>query len=215
MSGSLTSSMFESIGSNGLWYKEEDSNPKDYVQSNRFSFISEQPCSLGLCTRMKSSRTNYSSYWGTFNEGGLSFDKFFCNYENNNDSRCERGMAMSLLGFPSVYPISLSSNDDEYKSVVFDWLCSSAKDKNYFIKCVTGIKNAVARGDLKYQSHPSNELKCNFNSCHATVACKYKPFGGGPVPGSCTIHTVLNDFPKNIATEYLSIMKGFEYLHLK
>jgi len=215
VSGSLTSSMFETIGSNGIWYKEEDSNPKDYVQSNRFSFMSEQSCNLGLCTRMKSSRGNYSSYWGTFNEGGLSFDKFFCNYENNNDSRCARGMAMSLMGFPSVYPISLNSTYEEYKSVVFDWLCSSAKDKNYFIKCVNGIKGAIARGDLEYQSHPSNELNCNFNSCHATVTCKYKPFGGGPVPGTCTIETVPNDYPKNIATEYLSLMKGFEYLHLK
>ena len=215
VSGSLTSSMFETIESNGLWYKEEDSNPKGYVRSNRFSFMSEQPCRLGLCTRMKPSRGNYSSYWGTFNEGGLSFDKFFCNYENNNDMRCERGMAMSLLGFPSVYPITLNSKDNEYKAVVFDWLCSNAKNKNYFIKCVTGIKDAIARGDLEYQSHPSNELNCNFNSCHATVACKYKPFGGGPVPGSCTIDTIPNDFPKNITKEYLSLMKGFEYLRLK
>jgi hypothetical protein len=160
---------------------------------------------------MKSSRANYSSFWGTFSEGGLSFDKFFCNYENNNDGKCERGMALSLFSFPSIHPINLESNKDDYKQVVYDWLCSTGKEKSYFRRCVNGIEDAIARGDLEYQSHPTNELNCDFNSCHAKVVCKYKTIGDdGPIPGTCNIETIPNFAPKNVTTEYLSLMKGFE-----
>ncbi|MDD4973781.1 MAG: hypothetical protein PHY93_05490 [Bacteriovorax sp.] len=210
VSGSLTSSMFERIESDGFWYKEEDWNERGYVLSNRFSYKTNQSCSDGLCTRMKSSRANYSSFWGTFSEGGLSFDKFFCNYENNNDGKCERGMALSLLSFPSKHPVNLDSNKDDYKEVVYDWLCSTGKGMSYFRKCVYGIQDAIARGDLVYQSHPTNELNCDFHSCHAKVICKYKTTGDdGPIPGSCNIETVPNIAAKNVATEYLSLMKGF------
>lgn len=212
VSGSLTSSMFERIESDGFWYKEEDWNDSGYVLTNRFSYKTNQSCSLGLCTRMKSSRGNYSSFWGTFSHGGLSFDKFFCNYENNQDGRCERGMAMSLFSFPSVLPINLESSKGDYKKVVYDWLCSTSKSKSYFRKCVNGIEDAVARGDLEYQSHPTNELICDFNSCHAKVVCKFKTLQEGPIPGSCNIETVPNITPKNVATEYLNIMKGFGYI---
>lgn len=212
VSGSLTSSMFERIESDNLWYKEEDWSQSGYVLINPFSYKNVQPCSIGLCTRMKSTKENYSSFWGTFNDGGLSFDKFFCNYENNKDGRCERGMAMSLLSFPSVYPVDLKSSVSDYKKVLYDWLCSTDKNKNYFKKCVKGIKNAVSRGDLEYQSHPTNELNCDFYSCHAKVVCHYKDkaFGGGPVPGSCNIETLSNIAPKNVAKEYLHFMRGFE-----
>jgi hypothetical protein len=211
VSGSLTSSMFERIESDGFWYKEEDWSERGYVLNNRFSYKTNQSCSLGLCTRMKSSRANYSTFWGTFSEGGLSFDKFFCNYENNNDGKCERGMALSLFSFPSIHPINLESNKDDYKQVVYDWLCSTGKEKSYFRRCVNGIEDAIARGDLEYQSHPTNELNCDFNSCHAKVVCKYKTIGDdGPIPGTCNIETIPNFAPKNVTTEYLSLMKGFE-----
>lgn len=210
VSGSLTSSMFERIESDGFWYKEGDWNASGYVLFNQFSYKSSLPCSLGLCTRMKSQRGNYSSFWGTFSEGGLSFDKFFCNYKNNKDGRCERGMAMSLLSFPSVRAISIHSSKDEYRSVVFDWLCSTGKTRSYFRRCVNGIEDAIARGDLEYQSHPSNELNCDFRSCNAKVVCKYKSIEEGPIPGSCNVETVPNFAPKNVAREYLSLMKGFE-----
>lgn len=209
VSGSLTSSMFERIESDGSWYKEEDWNKRGYVLTNKFSYKTNQSCALGLCTRMKSSRDNYSSFWGTFSEGGLSFDKFFCNYENNKDGRCERGMAMSLFSFPSIHPINLDSSKDEYKEVVYDWLCSTGKSKTYYQNCINGIQDAIARGDLEYQSHPTNELNCDFNSCHAKVVCKFKTFEVGPIPGSCNLDTVPNFTPKNVAIEYLSLMKGF------
>ena len=212
VSGSLTSSVFETVEADGLWYKEEDRTLKDYVQNNKVSYKNSFSCSLGLCSRMKSSRVNYSSYWGSFTEGGLSFDKFFCNYENSRDGRCERGMAMSLLSFPSVRPISINSSLEDFKAVVFDWLCSTGNTKNYFSKCVIGLKNATDRGDLVYQAHPGNELDCDFISCHTKIVCKFKTTEEGPIPGSCNLETVPNSNPTNVAREYLSLIHGFQDL---
>ncbi len=210
VSGSLTSSLFEQIQSDGSWYKEDDMTPKNYVLSNKFSYKSSLSCGLGLCTRMKASKNNYSSFWGTFAEGGLNFDKFFCNYENNLDGRCERGMAMSLFTFPSVTPIDLNSSEEDYKNVVNDWLCLTGNKKDYFSKCVDGIQNAIRRGDLQYQSHSGNELNCDFISCHAKILCKYKTDEEGPIPGTCKLDTAPNDTPTNVAREYISFMKGFK-----
>lgn len=212
VSGSLTSVMFERIESDGFWYKEEDWRDRSFSKNNKFSFNKDISCGLGACTRMKTARVNYSSYWGTFREGGLGFDKFFCNYENNQDGSCERGMAYSMLSFPSVQPITLYSSTSEFKKVVFDWLCSTGKTHSYFNRCVNGIEEAVSRGDLEYQSHPTNELKCDFKSCHADVLCKYGTFDETPIEGSCKLRTFQNQNPTNVATEYLSLMKGFNQI---
>ncbi|MFA6236706.1 MAG: hypothetical protein WC635_05205 [Bacteriovorax sp.] len=215
VSGSLTSSMFERIESDGYWYKEEDWKDRSYLKHNKVSFKKEVSCAQGVCTRMRAARSNYSSYWGTFSEGGLSFDKFFCNYESNQDGSCERGMATSLLSFPSLQPIDLNSSSAEYKRVVFDWLCSTGKTESYFSRCVTGIETAVERGDLEYQSHPTAELVCDFTSCHAEVVCKYGTFDDLPIEGSCKLRTFQNPKPTNAATEYISLMKGFEQIKIK
>ena len=214
VAGSLTSSLFERIESDGHWYEEDDYTKANYVDQNKFSFIDNLPCSTGACVRMKPSHLNYSSYWGQFNEGGLSFYKFFCNFDNNTDSKCEKGMASSIFGLPSVLALSPKPSLEEYKTVVFDWLCSSTKNKEYYNNCVTGILAAVTKGDLVYQSHPGNELVCDFKSCKATVVCKNKViFGSGPRGGSCKLQTEINPAPINAAREYLDLLKGFKLLN--
>ncbi|MBC7538441.1 MAG: hypothetical protein H7281_06450 [Bacteriovorax sp.] len=212
VSGSLTSSVFERIESDGAWYKEDDWTKDNYVEVNNNSYNEDVSCALGLCWRMKASRFNYSSYWGQFKEGGLSFYKFFCNFENNSDGRCEKGMAKSLLTFPSVRPLTNKSTTEDFKAVAFDWICSTANDKTYFKNCVAGVASAIARGDLVFQTHPGNELICDFKSCKATVVCKKKIFGSGPRPGGCNLQTEVNNTPTTAAREMLSLLKGFNAL---
>jgi hypothetical protein len=211
VSGSLTSSMFEKVEADGHWYKEDDSHTGYDVDLNKYSYKQNVLCSLGLCYRMKPSRSNYSSVWGFFREGGLSFSKFFCKF-NNSDARCERGMANSLYAFPSVLPLNSHSSADEFKAVIFDWLCSSGKNREYFSKCVIGIENAIARYDLVFQSHPTNELMCDFKSCHAKVICQVDPVNG-PILGSCHVKTPRNPEPTNVAREFISLMKGYNDLN--
>ncbi len=208
VSGSLTSSVFERIESDGHWYKEDDQSKLRYVSTNRVSYDKKLICATGACTRMKSSRHNYSSFWGYFKDGGLSFDKFFCNFVDF-DGRCERGMAMSLLGFPSVRPISLKTSIEDFKDVVYDWLCSTGSRNNYFKKCIEGIEDAVNQQHLVYQSHPTNELNCDFKSCNVKVECDFEPDSVIPKPGTCRVVTMPNPNPINVASEYVSLINGF------
>lgn len=212
VSGALTSAVFERIESDGNWYKEDDQNKNQYVTTNRNSYKEKLSCSTGACSRMKSSRSNYSSIWGTFKDGGLSFDKFFCNFSNAGDGKCEKGMAMSLLGFPSVKPINLNSRVSDFRRVVYDWLCSTGKSSGYQDNCIDGIQEAVSRFDLVFRGHPTNELNCDFNSCNANVECNMDPFTNMPIAGTCRVNTTPNPQPTNVAREFLSLMRGFDQI---
>lgn len=213
VAGSLTSSLFERIEADGLWYKEMDWTRENYITENNVTYTEPVQCNDGFCWRMKPSRHSYSSYWGKF-DGGLSFYKFFCDFDNSNN-RCEKVMAKSLLTFPSVKAITENATELEFKEVVFDWLCSTAKNKTYYTNCINGITAAVARGDMVFKSHPDNELICDFKGCQAKIACKGKIFGNGPRGGSCKIDFAPNPAPVNAAREYQALMDGFRLLNSK
>jgi hypothetical protein len=212
VSGSLTSTVLERIESDGKWYKEAHWNQENYSTVNSVSFNDREECYLGVCFRMKPTFASYSSYWGYFKEGGLSFYKFFCNYENNNDGRCEAGMATSLLTFPSVRAVTKDSTLEEFQEVAYDWICSTQSNRNKYNECVSGIALALKRGDLIYKNHPTAELNCTFKSCNAKVACKEKRFGSGPKGGSCKLNVIANENPTNSAQEFVSFTKGFKLL---
>lgn len=213
VSGALTGSLFERLQIDGKWYKKSDRTEELAARENSLSFLEPIHCWDGGCWRMKPQRNNYSSYWGHFKEGGLSFYKFFCNYDSKNGD-CEKSMAKSMLSFPASQKASLNLSRDQYEEVVFDFLCSTAKSKSYFSDCKEGILKAVKKGDLVYQAHPGNALNCDFKTCNAKVVCKSKGrlFGGGIKAGSCSLNTEENKKPTTIAREYLSYMKGYDLL---
>jgi hypothetical protein len=214
VSGALTGSLFERIESDAKWYKEADWSKENYVEINSASFNEDVACTLGYCYRMKPSQYSYSSYWGQFKEGGLNFYKFFCNFDNS-DGRCEKVMAKSLLSFPSVKSINEKSSLEDFKAVAFDYLCTTYKDKTKFTSCVNGINDAIARGDLVYQTQPGPELNCNFKTCNAKVDCKEKIFGSGPRGGTCHLIVNIQPNPTNAAQEMVSFLKGFKSLQSK
>ncbi len=213
VSGALTGSLFERLQIDGKWYKKADRTDGKWAKENDFNFMDPIHCYDGGCWRMKPQRNNYSSYWGHFKEGGLSFYKFFCNYESK-DGACEKAMAKSLLSFPAAQKVTKAPSRKVFEEVVFDYLCSTAKDPSYFESCKEGILKAVERGDLVYKAHPGNALKCDFKSCNATVVCKSKSrfFGGGLKAGTCRLNTQTNSKPQTITKEYLSFMKGYDLL---
>lgn len=214
VTGSLTGTLFERIESDDFWYKESDWTQENYVTINTASFKEDLSCVLGFCWRMKPSQYNYASYWGQFNEGGLNFYKFFCNFENS-DGRCEKAMAKSLLSFPSVKAINENSSIEDFKAVAFDYLCTTYKNKNKFAACVEGITKAINRGDMVFQTNPGAELNCNFKTCNAVVVCKDKIFGRGPRGGSCKLKVEIQPNPTNAAQEMVSLLKGFKLLQKK
>lgn len=212
VSGALTGSLFERLQADGKWYKKSDRTRSEWTTENGINFTPAQPCRNGVCWRMKPQRYNYGSYWGNFREGGLSFYKFFCNYNDTNNS-CYKGLAKSMLSFQAVAPVSTKPSWETYEAKVFDYLCSTNKDPDYFESCVEGIKAAVARGDNVFQAHPGNAIHCDFKKCHAKVVCQQKRFfGSGPKPGTCRLDTKRNTRPTTLVREYLAYKKAFDFL---
>jgi hypothetical protein len=212
VSGTLTSTKFEKLQLDGLWYKKSDRTSGQKAQENTVSYDEPMDCSKGVCWRLKSSRRNYSSHWGSFDGGGLSFPKFFCHFDNS-DSRCEKAMALNIISFPSVISIKENSPRAEYQKVVFDYLCSTAKNPNYFLKCKNGILNAINIGTEKFQIHPGNALHCNFKKCNASIKCKHRRvFGSGPRAGTCKVITKRNTNPTTLVREYKALMKGYSLI---
>ncbi len=211
VSGSLTSTQFERLQNDG-WYKKSDRTEAENLRVNTLSFKQPMDCKMGVCWRLKTARKNYSSYWGKFEDGGLSFPKFFCNFDNSN-KRCEKSMALHLTAFPSVKAIDKNSSIEDYKVVLFDYLCSTAKDKNYFKKCVDGINNAINNNSTTFQIHPGNALECNFKTCNASIKCKKKIFGRGPRAGSCKVVTEPNTNPTTLVREFKAFIQGYKLIH--
>ena len=210
VSGALTGSLFEGLQDDGHWYKKPDRTASLRSTRNDISLESSRHCSEGVCWRMKPQRNNYSSYWGKFKEGGLSFYKMFCQFEN--EEKCLKSMALSLLSFPSVTKVNLQSSIEDYKEVVIDHLCSTNKNTAYYKKCREGLLENERKNNLVFQMHPGNALNCDFKSCNATVKCKKKLFSKKPKPGSCHLVTRPNPNSTTLMREYLAYIQGFKAL---
>ncbi|MCF8060041.1 MAG: hypothetical protein K9K67_12140 [Bacteriovoracaceae bacterium] len=211
VSGTLTGALFERLQADDHWYKKPDRTRSEWVTQNRTNFEDARSCSEGVCWRLKAQRNSYASYWGYFKEGGLSFSKFFCNYSDSENS-CLEGMAKSLLASPSTNLAKLNPSWEEFEAKVFDQLCSTALEPEYFEKCVEGIKKTISNGERVFQMHPGNALQCDFNGCNARVDCDQSSSSNEPKPGSCHLQTVKNSNPTTLVNEYLNYKRAFENL---
>lgn len=210
VSGALTGTMFERLQADNYWYKKVDRTASEFVSENAVNFETPKHCFSGVCWRLKAQRQNYSSYWGSFNQGGLSFSKFFCRYQNAKES-CLSGMAKSVLSSPSINKAELKPSWESYEAKVFDHLCSTAKDPQYFSSCKEGIQKAVESGNYVFKVHPGNALDCDFTGCKASVVCD-KDQKGSPVPGTCSLSTKKNNEPKTLVNEYIAYKEAFKTL---
>lgn len=213
VSGALTGTMFERLQADGQWYKKPDRTSSEAVRENITNFESPKHCYSGVCWRLKAQRYDYASYWGNFSAGGLSFAKTFCRYPNAKES-CLKGMAMNLISQPSVNKIETRPSWPAYEAKIFDQLCSTAKDPNYFTNCKEGILAAMARGDNLFNAHPGNSLECNFSGCDARVVCD-KDRSGSPIAGTCRLEAPTNNRPQTIVHEYKAYKEAFSLLKNK
>ncbi len=211
VSGALTGTFFERLQADGKWYKKIDRTSSERVHFNRFTFDNSRSCLDGVCWRMKPQRHSYASYWGNFiSGGGLSFNKFFCNYDDNR-SNCLQSMAKSIISHASAYNFGPKPSWEEYQTLVFDYLCSTARDPNYFDRCVEGILSAYNSGSDEFQMHPGNALDCNFSGCNARVSCE-RDRNGNPTGGSCELLAPRNQNPRSLVREYRAYKLGYGLL---
>lgn len=214
VSGGLTGSDFQRLHTDGHWYGEEEYfNPgPSWVTTNELSYDTPVSCKTGACRRMKPINTAYHGAWGDF-EAGLGFYKFFCAYDGAES--CERGMARSLLGFPSIVNADESSSSDVHASLAIDWLCPTGKKTSTFDDCVKALP-AAAAGDLVYSAFhvKADAIQCDEKSCQATLTCK-KDANGEPLSKSCVLTATPVAKNTTMATEYNRFLSGFARLRTK
>jgi hypothetical protein len=192
VSGALTGSNFQALMSDGKWYPNDvgfyppeltakTTNDKSFGAQNAVA------CSKGACMRMKPQDSPYRGIWADPTTGfqyGLGYYKFFCNY-NDTQNTCAKGMATSLYAFPSTRPIDKNSSDADFKEVVADFLCNTAKDGTWFDQCKTQLFAAAANNAAFSSMKSANDysLECDFAKCEQKFRCTM--VDGAPQKKSC------------------------------
>lgn len=215
VAGSFTATNFARLHENGNWYFDDGRKPKtgSFVSVNDKSFQRNELCAEGACRRLVPDNFHYDGYWGSFEEGGLGFFKFFC--MRNDTADCQKRMALAALSFISTKALTINSSKEDFEEVVFDTLCPISATTNIREECKAGLRKAAATGKT-YDSFSGKSLQCDFKGCMAKFKCERIPLIDLLKEKSCK---VINNRPSTKTTtqveEYKAYMKGFELLQAK
>lgn len=211
VAGSLTSSNFQRLHSDGHFYLEDEGSApnKDWSRNNALSFNKEVPCKDGYCLRLKPDNTAYVGFWGAYREGGLPFYKWFC--VNNSEEQCFRVMARNLLSQTSIVNLKPDSNESIYKKAVVDYLCPISGQKDLRRECEEALEQALVTKDYTYNPFTRPQVECNFKKCDVEVTCDKILITNVPKPGTC--HLTNNaKAATTLVREYESYLKAYQLL---
>lgn len=213
VAGAATGTNFQQLHQNGRWYFNDRGNFPEgrWATNNTVSFKNPMSCSKGGCTRIKPENSPYKGHWSTETAAGLGFLKFFCPGFGDT-SRCQRGMALSLIAYESLQSVGNDHLDiSKFEKVVFDYLCPNDRSGRLTSTCQSGIRKGVDSGNETFSVFSGQELKCSFDGCQFSYKCEQDPFGN-PVPGTCKLSAPSNPNPTNLVKEYKALMSGFRSL---
>lgn len=212
VAGSLTSTNFQKLHSDGNFYLSEPGYApnSDWATENPFSTDTQASCSNGTCQRLKPDNTPYSGWWGQYREGGLSFYKFFC--VKNNEEDCTRVMAKSLLSHTLTVNLKKTSTLDEYKKGVIDFLCPVSSKKDLRGECQAKLEEALVTDDMTYNPFSRPAVECDFKGCKAEITCDKLMFTGMPKPGTCKLKNDAKSPPTTLVREYKAYLQGYKNL---
>ncbi len=159
VAGALTSTHFESIGSDGRYYEDGSMNA----------------CADGTndCYRMKPDNADYSGVYGHYTQG-LPFYKFFCIGISSED--CQKGMARSILTAVSTEKLGTHPTLKEFTNVVQDWLCPTGRPgQSPQAECMSKLDSldfGATSSDRFYTPFGSvgHTAQCSFSTCYASCS---------------------------------------------
>ncbi len=213
VAGSMTSTNFQKLHSDGNFYLTEEGfyPSNEWAQTNSKSFNEPVPCNkAGMCLRLKPDNNPYIGFWGEYHDGGLPFYKFFC--VKNQSSDCKRIMAKSLLSFNATTNITKNSSLEEYKAVLFDFLCPVSATKNLRGECMTALEKSLTGVNLTYNPFSQEQVECDFKSCKVEISCDKVPLTGVYKPGTCTLVNLAGHGSTTLTTEFKAYIEGFAEL---
>jgi hypothetical protein len=213
VAGSLTSSDFQRLHSDGSFYlTQEDYYPNsDWAQSNSSSFNQATNCKEGRCIRLKPDNHPYVGFWGEYKGGGLPFYKFFC--VNNSQKDCSRIMAKSLYSFIGTTNLKLNSNFKEYKNLLGDFLCPISGSHDYRRVCREKLDLSLLTFDSTFNPFRGPQLECDFKGCKAEFKCKLMRHPNLKNAKICYTSMKSRSSATTLINEYEAYLSGFKELH--
>jgi hypothetical protein len=201
VAGSLTGTRFERLHSNGHFYVYSDSKAPSPQWATRADDLDGMPCIEG-CLRMRPGYSYYKNKWGDFKGPTLSHYKFFCSLEVKE---CEKRMALSLSGFLTGHSLKPTSDINQFRAVVKDYLCPVYADRKVTEECHTALDLIEQSRDARsvHFVFTKQQLNCNFQGCKAKMTCD---------DHSCTVKFDKDQQATTLADEYLHFMNGFNWL---
>lgn len=209
VAGSFTGTDFQFVSTNKQFYNDDERRPNGISKStvNSVSYERNAGCYQGACMRLFPDNFAYGGYWGSFREGGLGFYKWFCS--NNDEKRCFTAMARAALSYVSVKSLRENSSLEDYKEVVYDYLCPQNRKE----VCREALIAAEKGGSMTPDFYQSKTLQCDFKSCKAKFKCQAIPFVDLLKKGSCTVENLrASDKTTTLADEYIAYLKGYKLL---
>lgn len=210
VAGSMTSTNFQKLHSDGNFYlTEQGSYPSnEWAQTNEKGFAGPVSCSkAGMCSRLKPDNNPYVGFWGEYHDGGLPFYKFFCTKTAVPD--CKRIMAKSLLSFNSTSNITPNSSLEEYKKVLFDFLCPVSSTKNLRGECEIALEKSLTVGSQTYNPFSQEQVECDFKSCQVEIKCEKVLLTGVYKPGTCTLINLAGHDATTMVREFKAYLEGY------
>ncbi len=207
VAGTLASSGFEYLSKDGQFYFS-GAGGGGKANVNDVSFNEGIKCAGGACTRMKPENGPYRGIWGNFEGGGLNFFKFFC--VKNDQATCFRTMAKSLINSLSVRAVSTNPSFEDYKDLIYDYLCTSASSGKYRSLCKNSLEQYLRTKQIGSNGFRGKQIQCTFKECYAKVECM--SFNGQLLHHTCKVE---NNWTKQVDTlerEYEAYLKGWELL---
>lgn len=167
VAGSFTGTHFERPHEHGDFfpYDVEAAPPGKFLEINSLSYNAPRACKNGSCVRMKPDSHTYDGTYGK-RDDGLNFYKYFCRGVRAQD--CFRRMSLSLLGFIGKTNSSRHMSLKDYKVILYEYMCSIHKDRNWRTKCIEATERGLANGNNFYSPFWGRSVQCDFQTCRST-----------------------------------------------
>ncbi len=216
VSAAISGSNFQKLHNDGEFYTQETGKMPATSRLGNFKVLEDKTVrcmeGIGSCTRMKPADLHYGGYWGFFMTH-LPFYKMFCNFDDQE--KCLKGVALSMIGHPSFRPLNSKSSHDEYESVVLEFLCPNFKNHAETLKCRQNLKLA-AQEKRNFNPLPKEvQIQCDLKRCNfQKILCMWGQNTGRAIGHSCrTIYDrESNSDSSTIVDEYNLYMQAYKYL---
>jgi hypothetical protein len=164
VAGSLTSTNFEQLHSNGNFYFNDDvfKPAGPWAKENTFSFNKRARCENGGCLRMRPDNRPYEGIHGKL-KSGLSFYKYFCG--GLIESECDQRKALALLEFIDLAPTKDLRIKSKQTQSAQNFLCPIHKSKNLREDCRKALIQAEFSTDHTYSPFVGIALHCDNEGC--------------------------------------------------